>query len=62
MMRRPPCATTNSWSFCHWARIWAPQMAVGLKAQADESYQIAADQDVEAVNTYISPMIGSYFR
>lgn len=44
------------------ARIWQPQMAVPLKAQADESYQIAAEQDVEAVNTYISPMIGSYFR
>jgi len=44
------------------ARIWQPQMAVALKAQADESYQIAADQDVEAVNTYISPMIGGYFR
>jgi len=44
------------------ARIWQPQMAVPLKAQADESYQIAAEQDVEAVNTYISPMIGGYFR
>ena len=44
------------------ARIWQPQMAVPLKAQADESYQIAAEQDVEVVNTYISPMIGSYFR
>ena len=44
------------------ARIWAPQMAIPLKGQADESYQIAAAQDVEAVNTYISPMIGSYFR
>jgi hypothetical protein len=44
------------------ARIWQPQMAVALKGQADESYQIAADQDVEAVNTYISPMIGGYFR
>jgi hypothetical protein len=44
------------------ARIWAPQMAVALKAQADESYGIAAEQDVEAVNTYISPMIGGYFR
>lgn len=44
------------------ARIWAPQMAVGLKAQADESYQIAAEQNVENVPTYISPMIGSYFR
>jgi len=44
------------------ARIWQPQMAVPLKAQADESYQIAAEQDVEVVNTYISPMIGGYFR
>lgn len=44
------------------ARIWQPQMAVALKGQADESYQIAAVQDVETVNTYISPMISSYFR
>jgi hypothetical protein len=44
------------------ARIWQPQMAVALKGQADESYQIAAEQDVEVVNTYISPMIGGYFR
>jgi hypothetical protein len=44
------------------ARIWAPQMAQLLKGQADESYQIAAEQDVEVVNTYISPMIGGYFR
>ena len=44
------------------ARIWAPQMAQMLKAQADESYQIAAIQDVEDVPTYISPMISGYFR
>jgi hypothetical protein len=44
------------------ARIWQPQMAVALKAQADESYQIAAVQDVEDVPTYISPMLGGYFR
>ncbi len=44
------------------ARIWAPQMAVGLKAQADESYQVAAEQNVENVPTYISPAIGGYFR
>jgi hypothetical protein len=37
-------------------------MAQLLKGQADESYQIAATQDVEDVPTYISPMIGSYFR
>lgn len=44
------------------ARIWAPQMAQLLKGQADESYGIAAMQDVEDVPTYISPMIGGYFR
>lgn len=44
------------------ARIWQPQMAPALKAQADESYQIAATQDVETVPTYIAPMIGNYFR
>lgn len=44
------------------ARIWAPQMAQLLKGQADESYGIASAQDVEAVPTYISPMISSYFR
>ena len=44
------------------ARIWAPQMAVALKAQADESYKIAADQNVETSNFYISPMVGGYFR
>ena len=44
------------------ARIWAPQMAVALKGQADESYQIAADQNVETAAQYISPQIGGYFR
>ena len=44
------------------ARIWAPQMAVNLKMQADESYQIAAVQNVENTPVYISPMISGYFR
>ena len=44
------------------ARIWAPQMAMALKGQADESYQIAADQNVETAAQYISPQIGGYFR
>lgn len=44
------------------ARIWAPQMAVNLKMQADESYQIAAVQNVENTPVYIAPMIGGYFR
>jgi hypothetical protein len=44
------------------ARIWNPQMAVALKGQADESYAIASNQNVENVGTFISPMIGGYFR
>lgn len=44
------------------ARIWNPQIAVGLKAQADESYGIASAQNIETSNFYISPMIGGYFR
>lgn len=44
------------------AIIWAPDRAVGLKGLADESYQIAAAQNVEQANFYISPMVNSYFR
>lgn len=44
------------------ARIWKPEMAVALKAQADESYKIAADQNIETSNVYISPLIGGYYR
>ena len=44
------------------ARIWNPQLAVPLKGQADESYMIASNQNVENVGMYISPMLGSYFR
>lgn len=44
------------------ARIWAPQMAVALKAQADESYAIASAQNVETAATYISPMLSGYWR
>jgi hypothetical protein len=44
------------------ARIWQPQVAVALKAQADESYKIAADQNIETSNFYITPMIGGYYR
>jgi hypothetical protein len=44
------------------ARIWNPQMAPALKGQADESYMIASNQDVENVGMYISPMVGGYFR
>jgi hypothetical protein len=44
------------------AQIWAPQAAITLKPMADESYQIAADQNVETAQQYISPMIAGYFR
>lgn len=44
------------------AQIWAPAMSMGLKPMADESYQIAADQNVETAQQYISPMMAGYFR
>ena len=44
------------------AIVYAPDKAPGLKLLADEAYNIAADQNTETANTYISPMIGSYFR
>lgn len=44
------------------AQVWAPAMAMGLKPMADESYQIAADQNVETAQQYISPMMAGYFR
>jgi len=44
------------------ARIWQPQMAPGLKGQADESYNIAALQNIEQANVYISPMLSGYWR
>jgi hypothetical protein len=44
------------------AQVWAPQMMASLKPMADESYQIAADQNTEYAQQYISPMISGYFR
>lgn len=44
------------------AQIWAPAIAQTIKPMADESYQIAADQNVEQAQQYISPMISGYFR
>ena len=44
------------------AQIWNPQAVAMIKPMADESYQIAADQNVEQAATYISPMISGYFR
>lgn len=44
------------------AMIWAPEKAQLLKMVADESYQIAASQNVETANFMISPSLGSYWR
>ena len=44
------------------ARIWNPQIAPGLKTQADESYLIASEQNVETAQQYISPQLAGYYR
>jgi len=44
------------------AMIWAPDRVQMIKPLADESYQIAAMQNVETAQQYISPMISGYFR
>ena len=44
------------------SKIWAPAMAVGLKAVADESYNIATAQDIEQAQQYITPMLSGYYR
>jgi hypothetical protein len=44
------------------AVIWAPERVQILKPMADEAYQIAADQNVETANTFISPLMSGYFR
>jgi hypothetical protein len=44
------------------ATIWAPDKVQMLKPMADEAYAIAASQNIETANTYISPMISSYWR
>lgn len=41
---------------------WNPQKMAMLKPLADEAYQIAADQNVETAQQYISPQIQGYFR
>jgi hypothetical protein len=44
------------------AMVWAPDKAMMLKPMADEAYQIAASQNVETAQQYISPVISGYFR
>ena len=43
------------------ARIYQPQLEQIRKADADEAWNIAATQNVENVDLYISPGIGGYF-
>ena len=42
--------------------IWNPQKAAILKPLADEAYMVAAEQNVETAQQYISPQIQGYFR
>ena len=44
------------------ALIWAPDRMGIIKPLADEAYQIAADQNIEVAQQYISPMISGYYR
>ena len=44
------------------ATIWSPDKIQILKPMADEAYQIAASQNVETAQQYISPQISGYFR
>jgi hypothetical protein len=44
------------------AQVWNPAKVMELKAFADEAYQIAASQNIETAQQYISPMISGYFR
>jgi len=44
------------------ALIWAPEKVAMLKPLADEAYQIAASQNIETAQQYISPTISSYWR
>jgi len=44
------------------AKIWNPQIAAALKGIADQSYDIAARQNVEQAQQYISPQISGYYR
>jgi hypothetical protein len=44
------------------ARIYAPQLAAQLKADAEESWKIAAAQDTENVPVRLAPQVGAYYR
>lgn len=44
------------------AIIWAPEKLPILAPLADDAYNIAAQQNVETAQQYITPMISGYFR
>jgi hypothetical protein len=44
------------------AMVWAPDRMQVLKPLADEAYSIAAAQNVEQAQQYISPMLSGYWR
>lgn len=44
------------------SRIYAPTLEAMRKADADEAWRIAAEQDTEPVPIRITPAIGSYYR
>jgi hypothetical protein len=44
------------------AVIWAPDKTQILKPLADEAYTVAAEQNIEQAQQYISPQIMGYFR
>lgn len=44
------------------AMIWAPDKIAIMKPAADEAYAIAAAQNVETAQQYISPQISSYWN
>lgn len=44
------------------AMIWAPDKTAMLKPMADESYAIAAAQNIETSSYFISPITSGYFR
>ncbi len=41
---------------------WAPERAAGLKELADQAYEIAAEQNIETSDFYVSPILSGYFR
>jgi hypothetical protein len=44
------------------ARAYKPALEQIRKADADEAWGIAANQDVENLPIYITPALGSYYR